>query len=173
MNMILLLVIADLVSVLLLLGNAEALAWERGRKKGRHEGMEEAASYVETRFYDRSATATAIRTLEKGGVPCEDCGYPLPEHDSSCVSKWVGRFDMMLMRRQFLQSCLALAAAPAIVRASSLMPLVRPRRFTLSAAFTESAIAPLYYADMKDVVEHKRLMSRFVTSYKYEVPRRR
>lgn len=50
-------------------------------------GMEDAAVYVESGFYDLSPLAKALRTLKDGGTPCEDCGYPLPEHDPSCVSK--------------------------------------------------------------------------------------
>lgn len=54
---------------------------------GYSAGMERAAEYLESGFYDRSPLAKAIRTLKDGGEPCEDCGYPLPEHDPSCVSR--------------------------------------------------------------------------------------
>lgn len=50
-------------------------------------GMEYAAAYMDTRFFDCSAYAKAIRTLADGEEPCEDCGYPLPTHDPSCVSR--------------------------------------------------------------------------------------
>lgn len=55
--------------------------------KGRRDGMEEAATYLETRFIDRDPLAKAIRTLKDNGDPCEDCGFPLPVHDASCVSR--------------------------------------------------------------------------------------
>ncbi len=58
---------------------------------------------------------------------------------------------MILSRRQFLQSCLALAAAPAIVKASSLMPLARPARWTYGATFP---LHDLYVYSMDDIQEH-------------------
>lgn len=52
------------------------------------EGMERAAALLEaTGPYDHSPLATMIRTVANGGTPCEDCGYPLPKHDPTCVSR--------------------------------------------------------------------------------------
>lgn len=63
--------------------DAELSAYDKGRR----DGMEEAAAYLETRFIDRGPLAKAIRTLKEHNTPCEDCGYTLPTHDPSCVSR--------------------------------------------------------------------------------------
>lgn len=52
---------------------------------GFEAGLERAAEYLDDMGFH--PTATAIRTMKDGGSPCEDCGYSLPTHDPSCVSK--------------------------------------------------------------------------------------
>ncbi len=61
--------------------------WKQIGEDAYAAGLERAAVYLEEGFYDRSPLAKAIRTLKDGGEPCEHCGYPLPQHESSCV-RW-------------------------------------------------------------------------------------
>ncbi len=74
---------ADIVEIF----DAVTLGLKRMWDGGYAAGMERAAEYIESGFYDRSPLAKAIRTLKDGGEPCEHCGYPLPQHESSCV-RW-------------------------------------------------------------------------------------
>lgn len=48
------------------------------------DGMLRAAELVEDQF---PCVATMIRTVADGGTPCEDCGYAVPAHDPTCVSR--------------------------------------------------------------------------------------
>lgn len=54
-------------------------------QKGVKDGMSRAADFVDE--CGHGPIATAIRSMRDGHDPCEDCGYPLPSHDPTCVSR--------------------------------------------------------------------------------------
>lgn len=56
--------------------------------KGRRDGMEESAVYLETRFIDRGPLAKAIRTLKDNGDPCDDCGCPHGIAPKDITRRW-------------------------------------------------------------------------------------
>jgi predicted amidophosphoribosyltransferase len=59
---------------------SESAEW----KAGYAAGMSRAANIIEDQH---PCGATCIRTVRDGGNPCEDCGYPLPSHDPTCVAR--------------------------------------------------------------------------------------